>query len=94
MRSYVIATALLVATVTVFAQGPNNPANFETAKAKMSATAEQRMNILKEFKTCVDAAADINALKECKSKEMEAMKALAPQKGSKKGTPARSGMGQ
>lgn len=78
MKSFTFLTVLSMAAVAVFAQGPNNPANFETAKAKMSANADQRMEILKEFKSCVEAATDVKALKECKNKEMAAMKAMRP----------------
>lgn len=78
MKSYFVVSVLCTAVIAVFAQGPNNPANFDTAKTKMSANADQRMEILKEFKSCVEAATDTKALKECKNKEMTALKAMKP----------------
>jgi hypothetical protein len=81
MGKFVFAVATLVAGVTVmFAAGPNNPANFELAKKNMGEMADKKMAILKDFKSCVDAATDVKTLKECKSKEMSAMKELRPMK--------------
>ncbi len=94
MKGYFVLSALCVATVALFAQGPNNPANFETAKAKMSANADQKMEILKEFKSCVEAATDTKALKECKNKEMTAMKAMKPTKKHRNMDMNGSGMGR
>jgi len=81
MKKFVFActtAAIAIFSSPLFAKGPNNPANFEAAKAQMSQMADKRMSIIKDFKACVDAAADINALKECKSKEASAMKEIRP----------------
>jgi hypothetical protein len=82
MKSLVVSAfgCLTLASVALFAEGPNNPANFEIAKKQMSEMAEKRMAVIKDFKSCVDAATDTNGLKECRKKEAQAMKALRPQK--------------
>ncbi len=82
MRKFVFVSvvASLIASSSLFAKGPNNPANFETAKARMSELADKRINIIKEFKACVEASTDINALKECRKKEANAMRELKPKK--------------
>lgn len=75
----IVSVAALCASSALLAAGPNNPANFETAKAKMSEMADKRMAIIKEFKSCVQSAKDSAALKECRKKEGDAMRALRPQ---------------
>ncbi len=82
MKSLVVSVfgCLALASAALFAKGPNNPANFEIAKKQMSEMADKRMSVIKDFKSCVDAATDTNDLKECRKKEAEAMRALRPQK--------------
>jgi len=79
MRKFIfVSIAAAFIASSSFAKGPNNPANFETAKAHMSEMADKRMSVIKEFKSCVDASANIDALKECRKKEADAMKDLRP----------------
>lgn len=81
MRRFVVSAMVAAMCVSAaLAKGPNNPANFETAKAKMSENASKRLAIVEEFKKCVDSAADMAALKECAKKERAAMKELRPPK--------------
>jgi hypothetical protein len=82
MKSLVVLAfgCLTLASVALFAEESNNPVNFEIAKKQMSEMAEKRMAVIKDFKSCVDAATDTNSLKECRKKEAQAMKALRTQK--------------
>lgn len=81
MKKLVVSLSLLIgASSALLAAGPNNPANFETAKAHMSQMADKRISIIKEFKSCVEAAKDNPALKECRKKEAEAMKETRPKR--------------
>lgn len=81
MNKYLATLALLIGSSSVLmAAGPNNPANFETAKIKMSESADKRMEIIKEFKACINTAKDSAALKECRKQEIAAMKAAKPKK--------------
>ncbi|HRF56735.1 MAG TPA: hypothetical protein PLV58_04980 [Campylobacterales bacterium] len=82
MKKLVVSLSLIIgASSALLAAGPNNPANFETAKANMSQMADKRISIIKEFKSCVEAAKDNAALKECRKKEADAMQATRPKRG-------------
>lgn len=70
----------LCAAATAWAQGPNNPANFDTAKARMTEMADKRLAILQEHKECISKAADTVALKACVKTERAKMKELRDQR--------------
>lgn len=55
--------SLLLTSVSVLAQ---DPAQFAEHKKKVSSEIEQRITILQTEKSCVDSAADGNAMKSCR----------------------------